>query len=431
MTGPFSSKEHIIILSNTSWIVFERLVRAIAGLSVGILVARNLGPENFGNLSYALSYVALFIPIATLGLDSIAVKELVLQPGKKNQILGTTFILKLTGSLSLLCSIIISLTYQEHTNASMLIAVIAIAPIFHSLNVVDFHFQAIVKSKYIVKAQLVQLALSSVLKLAFICIDAPLIYYAWLYVFDSFILASLLAITYSGKSNSISHWVPKLNIGKKLLKDSWPLLLSGLAVTVYMKIDQIMIKHMVNATEVGYYSAATTLSESFYFLPIAICTSIFPSVIKLYTANKLKYKHRLEKLYGIMIWLSLVLAAATTFISSWLIEFLYGKEYLKAAEILNIHIWATIFVFLGTVSGKQLVVEGMQTRVFWRTFTGALINIALNYFFIEKYQSIGAAWSTLISYAIAGYLYDLFDPMTRPIFFSKTRSILTVFRKFC
>jgi len=195
-----------------------------------------------------------------------------------------------------------------------------------------------------------------------------------------------------------------------------------------MRIDQVMIKHMVNSTELGYYSAATTLSEAFYFVPVAVCASLFPSIIRIFEIDKQKYTLRMEKLYGLMIWLGLLLALSTSFISSQLIELLYGEAYIKSSEILNIHIWATIFVFLGVASGKQLIIEGMQMRAFFRTFAGAAVNIVLNYFLILKYQSVGAAWSTLFSYALAGYLYDLFDPRTRNIFTSKTRSIISVWR---
>jgi len=423
-----SSREHLNIFSNVSWVLSERLVRVLAGLFVGVLIARTLGPEKYGYLSYALSYIALFVPVATLGLDSITVKELVTHPEQRNQILGTTFFLKLGGSLTLLLFVAISLSFQESNSSSALIAIIAIAPIFQSLNVVDFHFQANVKSKYVAKAQIIQLGFSSILKLFLIYIQAPLIYFAWLYVLDSLLLAALLLITYSNRNGTALYWKPEFHLGQRLLRQSWPLMLSGLTVTIYMRIDQVMINHMVNSTEVGYYSAATTLSEAFYFLPVAVCASMFPSIIHLFKTDKIKYTLRMEKIYGLMIWLGLILAITTSFLSTWLIEFLYGADYIKSAAILNIHIWAAIFVFLGVASGKQLVTEGMQLRAFFRTFAGAIINIMLNYILISKYQSVGAAWSTLISYAVAGYLYDLLDPRTRGIFMSKTRSVITLWK---
>ena len=80
---------------NTSWLLMERIVRMIVALFVGVYIARYLGPERFGLLSYANSFVGLFLALATLGIDSIVIRELVKRPGSRSVILGTAFGLSL------------------------------------------------------------------------------------------------------------------------------------------------------------------------------------------------------------------------------------------------------------------------------------------------------------------------------------------------
>jgi O-antigen/teichoic acid export membrane protein len=80
--------------ANTSWLFGEKILRMIVGLFVGIWVARYLGPEQFGLLSYAQSFVGLFTAIATLGLDGIVVRELVKDPSRRDELIGTAFWLK-------------------------------------------------------------------------------------------------------------------------------------------------------------------------------------------------------------------------------------------------------------------------------------------------------------------------------------------------
>src|SRR3990170_6548662 len=105
-------------LINTSWLALERVFRMMVALLVGIWVARYLGPEKFGLLNYAQSLVVLVGALATLGLDSIVTRELVKQPTKRNEILGTAFVLKLAGgvlAIVILTGIINSLGTDVHT----------------------------------------------------------------------------------------------------------------------------------------------------------------------------------------------------------------------------------------------------------------------------------------------------------------------------
>ena len=155
--------------ANTSWLLGERILRMAISLFVGIYVARYLGPERFGILSYANSFVGLFTAIATLGLDGIVVRELVKLPRQRDKLLGTSFLLKVAGALVMWLMILIATFFTKNdllTNT--LIAIIAFGVIFQAFNVIDFNFQAEVKSKYVVCSQFVQLVFSSFIKLVLI-----------------------------------------------------------------------------------------------------------------------------------------------------------------------------------------------------------------------------------------------------------------------
>ncbi|MFA7667936.1 MAG: oligosaccharide flippase family protein, partial [Burkholderiaceae bacterium] len=76
-------------VSNTSWLALERLFRMAVGLVGWLYVARYLGPEDFGLLNYALSFVGLFATVAALGVDQLLLRELVRQPSSQAVFLGT------------------------------------------------------------------------------------------------------------------------------------------------------------------------------------------------------------------------------------------------------------------------------------------------------------------------------------------------------
>jgi O-antigen/teichoic acid export membrane protein len=411
---------------NTSWLFAEKILRMIVGLFVGIWVARYLGPERFGLFSYAQSFVGLFSAVATLGLNGIVVRELVKNETKTGMLLGTAFGLKLIGAVLTFGLLGIAVHFTSNDLATnFLVFIIASATIFQSFNVIDFYFQSQVMSKYVVFANMLSLLLSSLLKIYLILHGAPLIAFAWVVVFDSLVLASGLVYFFLKKA---SFQVEKLNfqwsVATSLLKDSWPLILSGVVISIYMKIDQVMIKEMLDSEAVGQYAAAVRLSETWYFIPMVITSSLFPAIINSKKISKVLYYRRLQKLYDLMVWMAIAIALPMTFLSDWLVDFLYGEQYSKAGSILMIHIWAGIFVFLGVASGKWLISENLQIFSTINTTIGAFVNIILNYILILNVGIEGAAWSTLISYCIAAYLSLSFWKKTKINFINLSKSLL-------
>ena len=410
--------------ANTSWLMVERILRMGVSLFVGIYVARYLGPERYGFLSYANSFVGIFLAFATLGLDEIVVRELVKSPEQREIILGSSFFLKLVGTLLMWMAILAAVPFTENDlKANILITIIAFGAVFQAFNVIDFNFQAKVKSKYVVHAQFVQLIVSSIVKIILVVNESPLIWFASVYCLDAIVLAVGLVFVYFYNGENIFCWKWSFETSKYLLHDSWPLIIAGVVVSVYMKIDQVMIKEMLGAKEVGLYAAAVKLSEAWYFLPMAITSSLFPAIINAKIYQKEDYFQRLQKLYDLMVWIAVAIALPTAILSPWIVELLYGNEYLESSSVLIIHIWSGIFVFLGVASSKYLLAENYIKKTFYRTFVGALLNIIMNYYLIGIMGIKGAALSTFASHFFAAYFYDILDKDLRKMFILKTKSL--------
>ena len=401
--------------ANTSWMMGEKILRMFVGLFVGIWVARYLGPEQFGLLSYAQSFVFLFTAIATLGLDGIVVRELVKDESRRDELLGTAFGLKLIGAVLILPSLwlTVQLTSNDaHTN--LLVFIIASATIFQSFNVIDFYYQSRVQSKYVAWANSFGLCVSSAIKIVLILNEAPLMAFAIMVAFDAIVLATGLVFFYKISSKKkMFNWSFKTAIAKKLLIDSWPLILSGLVVSVYMKIDQVMIKEMLDTEAVGHYAAAVRLSEVWYFVPVVIATSLFPSIINAKKVSQELYLQRLQRIYILMVWMSLIIALPVTLSSEFIINTLYGSDYQNAASVLMIHVWTAIFVFLGVSRSNWIITENLQIYSMLYLAIGLCVNLVGNYLFIPTQGILGAALATLLSQACVAIVF--------PFLFSKTR----------
>jgi len=426
------SKGAMKYLRNTSWLFGERILRMILGLFVGVWVARYLGPEQFGLFSYAQSFVGLFTAIATLGLDGIVVKALLNgdRDRERDRILGTAFTLKLAGAVIVLLLLAISVFFQSGDyQTNLLIFIIASATVFQSFNVIDFYFQSIVLSKYVVYSNIFSLLLSSLFKIILILNNAPLVTFSYVVLFDSLVLASGYIYFYIRKHSSIWCWCFDKNVAKSLLKESWPLILSGLVISMYMKIDQIMIKNILGSVEVGQYAAAVRLSEIWYFIPMVLSSSLFPAILNARKVSKELYYSRIQQLYDLMAWIAIAIAIPIMFLSDWIVYLLYGAQFSEAVGVLMIHIWSAVFVFLGVASGKWFIAEGLQRYSFYRTLFGAILNVGLNFALIPQYGIYGAAIATLAAQIMASYLFNVMNKKSRITFILQSKALLLPFRK--
>jgi O-antigen/teichoic acid export membrane protein len=421
----FKSNENVVkYFLNTSWMLGEQVLRLVAGLLVGIWVARYLGPAGFGMFSYVLAYTSIFSGIAKLGLDSIIIRDLVNWPELRDVYLGTAFWLKILGGVSVLGLIILSLLISNNDSLTALyIIIIAAGFIFQSFEVVDFYFQSQVLVKFVSICKFIQLTISSLVKIYLVLTERDLLYFVIVSFCDQVTLALSLFIVYRSKVKVSFYTKFDKAIAKKLLNDSWPLILASLVIIIYMRIDQVMIKAILGDYEAGIYSSAVRLSEVWYFIPTLITASLFPAIVEAKQFSESLYYQRLQKLFTFLVWIAILLAVLVSTFSEWLIVLLFGDAYREASPILIVHIWTGVFVSMGVASSSWLVNESLQKIAFYRAFIGAIINIVLILLLIPRYGLIGVALATLFAQMAAALFFDIFLKQTRKIFIMKANTI--------
>ena len=410
--------------ANTSWLLGERLLRMAISLFVGIYLARYLGPERYGLLSYALSFVWLFSAFLDLAHREIIVRELVKTPEQQNMILGSAILLRFGGAILLGIGVAIGLQFVNNDRqTSLMIGIITLGMTFQSWELIDYYFQSQVQSKYTVWAQTIQLIVASLIKVALIIWEAPIIWFAAVFSFEFIILSALSFLMYNWQVGRFPIRSCSTIYARQLLKNSLPLFLTGIAVLIYMKIDQVMLKELADVESVGIYAAAVKLCEVLYPIPVLVAGSLYPAIIGIKDTNPILYHSRLQKLYALLIWGAFALAIPITFLAEWIIYILYGKAYIESVIILKIYVWAGIFVFMSVANNKWMVIEKFQKYILLTALLGMSSNIILNVILIPRYGATGAAFATLISYGIGSYICLLFFPKIRAVFWFATKSL--------
>jgi len=420
-------------IKNSSWIIGGRILDIGIAFFLTIMVARYLGPTQFGVLAYAISLMSLFATAGHMGLSGLVVREVVKYPCQNAEILGTTAGVKFFGYLmGFLVLIVFSFINEDKGKDEFwVVLVVAFSMLFRPIDVIDFWFQAHRQAKYTTIARSISVVAVACYRLLLIYLGAELLLFATANVMKSLIIAVLLIIFYSAKSTTaISIWRFSLSRAKILLGQSWVIFVGSIFAALYLKIDQIMLKWMVGVEEVGIYAIAATFSEAWYFVPSAIVVSFYPRLIKLREECEQKFKIRFQMLFDILVIIAYVFAIFVTIFSDVFIEIFFGDSYAGSASILSIHIWAAIFIFMRAAFSKWIIIENVLVFSLVTQGFGALSNLVLNYFLIPLYGGRGAAMATLISYASASYFSLSICKKTRPVFWMMTKSIFSPIRYF-
>jgi polysaccharide transporter, PST family len=415
------------IIANTSWLFADRILRMGVGLLVGVWVARYLGVAQFGLLNYVMAFVALFNTLANLGLPALIIRTITHTPEQQETILGTAFWLQLWAGIATLFGAIGMIFVLRDGDPLMLslVAILASVSICQAFETIDLWFQSQVQSKYTVIAKNAAFLLLAVVKVMLIQLRAPLLAFAMATLAEAIVGVVGLILFYHRQGYAIGAWRWSFSLAKKLLGESWPLILSGFTIMIYMKVDQIMLGQMIGDQMVGVYAAATRISEVWYFIPTAIASSVAPGI---YAAKKdldeSLYYQRIEQSLKVLSVIAIAIAVPMTFLSGTVMTALFGQEYAAAGPILAIHIWAAWFVFTGVGTSAWFIAEGLIHLSFRRTLMGAVINIILNFLLIPAYGGIGAAIATVISQAFASFLSNATHPRSRKIFQVQLRSLI-------
>ena len=392
-------------IGNSGWLMFEKILRMAVGLLVNVWIARYLGPENFGMLSYAIAFAGLFLPLVTLGLDEIVVRNVVRDPAIRDETLGTAFIIKLIGSAAAFFAATAAaiLLRPTDTLSHWLVGIIAAGSLFQSLNIIDIWFNSQVQIKYAVLARSCAFAVCTAIRIVLILTKAPLTAFAIVVTVETAIGAAGLVIAYRLKGESFRNWNATLARAKNLLRDSMPLLLSFVSVGIYQRIDQVMLQEMSGSSEVGIYAAAVRLSEVWAFIPNAIYWSVFPSIVKAKQVSDELFYERLQKFYNLVALLAYAIAIPMTLCSHWLVDTLFGEAYSRAGLMVSWLIWAHLFTSLEIAKSAFLATMNWYKIYFVSVFSGCILNVILCYFLIPRYGGMGAAVASILAYWFAAH----------------------------
>jgi len=407
------------ISRNINWLLFGNAFRLGVGFFVTAWVARYLGPEQFGILSYAMALVSIFIFLGSLGLNEILIRDFVQDVANIKEMLATAFLMKVFGGIvtfavAVLLAFILNPT---DTKTHWLVGVIAGGTILQAFDVFEFYFQSQLQSKYAVSARNVACFLITVVKIYLILFKAPVIAFAWVILGEAILGGFFLLFAYRAQPLSFHLLNSSFAMARRLIKDSWPIFLSGIATMIYLRIDQIMLHYFIGDGEVGIYAAAIKVVEFWGVLGIVFMSSVFPVIFGFKKTDEKLYWKKIRQIYRFLIFASIVISLVMIMTAKPIMLLLFGASFQRAANVLSIYILAIVFMYLRGATTYVLVSERLQRYEVYRSVIACLINIVLNFTLIPRFGILGAAIAAIFSHSI---------PIFALGWFKETRGIMRI-----
>ena len=414
------------ILKSGGWLIGKQLITLLNTLVLAVLIARHLGPEQYGVLSYAVSLVAIVAPLTTMGLRNLALREFKLHPEETDQILGTVTVMRLCGTL-LSIAIVYTVASRfpiDHEYIAILSVILAGAYLFRAIDTIQEYFIADQNPRPFVIYSVCILLTFSLIKVGLILSGQSVNAFILTNAGQTAAQALGVIIAYRRHTSVATGFSFDPALMWRYLVQAFPLMLGAISAVIYLKIDILFLSYMVGSEETGVYSVAARLSEAWYMLPSTLALAAFPRMVELRSSAPKRYAKRMQDAMDVFAAFGTLVAVSSIFWAKPLIGLLFGPAYADAVVILQLYVWVGIVVATRTLIHKWLLAEGL----FWGSamihMTGATINVGLNFMLIPIYGAEGAAIATVISYTLAPLLLAPLIPSLRPVAVMQAKAIM-------
>lgn len=418
------------VIKNSGWIVFGKIAQMLISFFVGIFMARYLGPTNYGIINTAQAYAAFFLPICSLGLSGIFVKEILEHPGKDGIYLGSGLGARIISSIisMIFMAIIVGMMNTNDRTLQIVCFIYSFSLLFQSFDLFDYWYQSRYESKYSSIIGIIGYVVSAIYKVFLLITQQSVEWFAFSTVLDYAIIA-VLYIVYTVPKNKIILSM-SINVAKSMIAVGKHLILASLLVMIYAQMDKIMLGKLSSPEAVGLYSIAIVVCTMWTFVLAAIINSLRPNIVLLHKTNKQSYENRIIQLYSFVFWISVFVSIGICICAEFIVNILFGSAYSEAVTCLRIVTWYTGFSYLGVARNIWTVCENKQRYEKHFAIGGVVTNFILNLILIPIYDINGAAIASLLTQVVTNVVmpYIIQDTRENAIFTLKSINPIYVFK---
>lgn len=394
-------------IKNSIWMMSEKLIAIFGLIFVTSFVAKYIGPENFGKLTFVGSIFAILQTLSLMGTENI-----IFQKTAKNRKIGENIIYAskrlrdyIYGSLSI---ITLGGLYFYTDRLTFIFGISTCIAIYFAVHdVYSIYFNAILESKINAYCNITALIISLSVRYLIVLFQLPIETLGIPIILLTLIPFLLRKYLYTKKKLSVGIMLPyaikryrkyTFAVGQKLL-------LYSLSVAIFTKTAQLFLG-LESQFDLGIYTVAMTLGNSFYFVLLAIISSYFTGI---YQEESLeKSQNNVAQLYMVVVVISLFVTLGLYLFGPWVVSVLYGVEFIRVTEILWLAGLVTLFSGLSTIAEKYLIKFNAYEYLKRKTFILVFFNVIFTFLMVKLYGLYGGIYAILTTEILSVTLFNYF-----------------------
>lgn len=386
------------ITKNIGFLYIGEIISQILTFFLVIALARYLGDTGLGKYSFAFSFVAIFLIIADLGLPTLITKEISRNKKLTRVYFTKTFTLKLILNLfAFLITVIVISISKKDTEIVTLVTLAGISMFFYNFGgMFRAIFQAYEVMEYEAFSRIIERIIAAGLGI-YLLMKGYGILSLFIVIIISNLSYYLLVNTITVKNISKIGFSVDYTFWKKVIKQSFPFWLTIIFISIYFRIDTIMLGYMKDFSAVGWYNAAYKIIEVLTRMPFLLIAAVFPALSRFNYSSLNKAKLLYEKSFYYLLVLGLPITVSLFMLADKIILSVYKTPFTNSIIVLKILSFALFFVFVNYLMGYLLNAIDKQKLFTWVTGISTAFNIILNFALIPRFSYIGACIATVAS----------------------------------
>lgn len=419
------------ILSNTIWMLFDKVFVLVLNLVVTVRIANYYGTFGYGTYQYAVSIVALFEVLVTF-VDGRVVKKRYSSENPEELVWNATITHMLFSLVSLTGGVIYLLLSGESEEYNKIFFVLLINAIITNLRFgMQNRYEYLLKSRKTIIASNVALTIGGILQLIAVSLHFSILAIAVITAFSSFVSLSIVYLQYRKDFGRLIRGSYNYILVKRLIIESFPLAIAASCAIIYSRCDSIMIGNMLSKQDVGIYSIAVKLINIVQMGIAPVRESVYPKMLELYSSDRKQYEKRYIQITAILTWIYIVGVVISFIVLPFAFRFL-DSDYAEAFPIYQVYVLGTFFMYNAGLRAGHYTLINRGNMLMYSQIVSVVLNVFLNYLLIKTIGIYGAAIATVITQGVSLWVSNLFFGKTGiEIFIWQIKGLnpLRIFRK--
>ena len=376
-----------------------RGVTMTISLAALVLVSRYLGPYRFGQYQLVIALLFL-VNVSDFGIATVATRQLSTDHQDPDELMGNVLTLRaVLGLLAAGVAIGISylVQYPDEVKAATAVASASFLLLIFSGSF-NAAFAANLRMEYAVLGNVAQAVVSLAGMAVVVVRGGGLI--ELLIAYDAGILANSAVCFYFARKFIRPKFSFNPVYSRQLLRDSAPIMVAGLVINAYDRIDVLLLKLFGASDAVGYYGFSYRLIDLAAPLSLLFVSSVYPLLSAYHSRGELgEFRRLYQRAHDYLSLAGVMIATAVVLFAPHIVRLIGGDGYAPSSMSLRILALGFALIWLSNLANYSLISIGRQNVLLWAACLGLAVNVSVNLVMIPAYGKEGAAATTVLTEA--------------------------------